>query len=228
MADANGLPGQAAGFTGYLYGHAIYPLLFNPELRLSAWPGESERDFRARCRQGAREARDAAVDELASKYHAQLARLDEQHARAQQELARAQAENEAHQQAGPTGLGSLIGALGLFGRRGEAERATASPKTAATHGAYGAHAYESEALAEISRIQGDAARAQQQMRADAEALTQRWSQAAANIQAVRLTPHRTGIQVRWIALAWAGSWEIGYMNTAGQARVETVPAYPLT
>ena len=52
------------------------------------------------------------------------------------------------------------------------------------------------------------------------------AQAAANVQALHLMPDKTGVEVRTVALAWAGSWEIEYMNAEGQARVETVPAYP--
>ena len=61
-------------------------------LKVYSQPAESERDFKARVQQAARERRDDDVDKLRKKYATQIDRIEERLAKEQQELAQDEAE----------------------------------------------------------------------------------------------------------------------------------------
>ena len=63
-------------------------LLKSPRLEQSSNPGESERDFRVRLQQHAREQRDAAVEKLRQKYAPKIAALEERRRRSEQAVER--------------------------------------------------------------------------------------------------------------------------------------------
>ncbi len=75
VTDAHEFSGLAGDLADALYRSQAIHLLWNPALKLASRPGESERDFRIRCLQAAREQRDAAVDRLRDKYSDQIQRL---------------------------------------------------------------------------------------------------------------------------------------------------------
>ena len=45
---------------------------------------------------------------------------------------------------------------------------------------------------------------------DADALTEQWTSAAADIQKTKIAPKKTDIDVQMVALAWAPTWEVTY------------------
>ena len=64
------------------------------------------------------------------------------------------------------------------------------------------------------------------MEQDANALTEQWTTAAADIQQTKIAPKKTDIDVQMVALAWAPNWEVTYEDARGRARTDVVPAYP--
>lgn len=84
--------------------------------KLTSAGGESERDFRVRCRQAAREARDAQREKLRQRYEAKMATLSERLDRAQRAVARE--EQQAGQRKVDAAIGVGTALLGSFlGRR---------------------------------------------------------------------------------------------------------------
>ena len=79
-------------FGTWLYQTQKLSILRSPATGLTSNAGESERDFRTRLQQGAREQRDAVAETLRQKYAPKLAALQERLRRAQQAVERQQAE----------------------------------------------------------------------------------------------------------------------------------------
>ena len=206
-----------------LYRTQGYELAFNPTLKLYGRPGESERDFRVRCDQAAREQRDAAVDKLKTKYETQLDRIQTKLGREQQDLAEAKATYKGRQtEEVLSGLESVAGMFGLFGRRKKSLSSAATKRRMTSS----AQADVAESEADIARLQAQVEDVKSQMAQDADALTEQWTSAAADIQVTKIAPKKTDIDVQMVALAWAPNWEVTYEDTRGRARTDVVPAYP--
>ena len=93
-------------------------------------PNESERDFRVRLGQQAREARDLAVEELRKKYAPKVAMLQERLRRAQQAVEREQQQSSAQTMSSVISVGaSLLGAF--MGRKVISKTTIASAASAA-------------------------------------------------------------------------------------------------
>jgi len=214
-------------FSDHLYRNESYALASNPALKLTAAPGESERDFKVRCQQVAREARDAEVDKLRDKYEVKLKRLEDRRSKEERELAEDKAEFQGRVgEEVLSGLSSVAGALGLFGRK---SRSLSGLSTAARKRrmSSSAKADIAESEAEIARMQADIEELKGQMEEDANALTQKWAEVVDAIEEVKITPGRTDVDVRMVALAWAPNWEVTCEDARGRQRTDAVPAYPV-
>ncbi|MFH1086531.1 MAG: ATP-binding protein, partial [Chloroflexota bacterium] len=102
------------GFSTWVYQNHKQALWRSPSTGSLSRPGESERDFRIRLHQSAREERDAAVEKLRQKYASKITTLQERKRRAEQtvDVQRAQARQQKAQAAisvGATILSVLTG-----------------------------------------------------------------------------------------------------------------------
>ncbi|MCX7706692.1 MAG: hypothetical protein N2204_01615, partial [Anaerolineae bacterium] len=224
LSNPRAFSGLETELVDYLYRSEAYALAYNRTLKIYARAGESERDFRARCQQAAREARDQAVDALREKYKVRFRRLEERLAREEQRLAEYKATYKSRLlEEGLSGLASVAGFLGIGGRsRSLSKLTTAATKRRMTTSA---KMEIEEAEAAIARIKDEDAELKAELEQEANALTEQWSQAAQDIEEVKVMPRKTDIKVQLVALAWVPSWEISYEDLRGRARVESVPAY---
>ena len=172
--------------------------------RATSAPGESERDFRIRLQQLAREQRDVQVDALRRKYATKVAAAQEKVRRAEQAMAREQQQASAAKMDTAISVGSAV--LGaLFGRK-KLSVSTMSRAGTAMRGATRA-----------GKEAGDVTRATESAAAAREALLELEQQVAAEIAAVgeggaalsealeeiALKPKASDIHVQAIGLAWA-------------------------
>jgi hypothetical protein len=200
-----------------------YQLAYNPTLKLYGRPSESERDFRVRCDQVAREQRDAGVDMLKAKYETQLDRIEDKLVREQGDLAEAKSTYKGRQtEEVISGLETVAGMFGLFGRRKKSLTSAATKRRMAST----AKANVAESEADIARLQAQVEDVKSQMEQDADALTEQWTAAAADIQVTKIAPKKTDIDVQMVALAWTPNWEVTYEDSRGRSRTDAVPAYP--
>jgi hypothetical protein len=105
-------PEWGTAFKEWIYRNKKLELLKSPSLRVVSEPGESERDFRIRIMQAAREKRDRQVDRLRQKYAPKIATLTDRIRRAEQAVEREKA--QATQQKLSTAISfgaTLLGAL---------------------------------------------------------------------------------------------------------------------
>jgi hypothetical protein len=173
-----------------------------PSMKLTSRAGESELDFKLRISQGAREARDAAVEKLRASYAPKVARLTQRIQTAEQGVAREQ--DQASQQRTQTMVSfgaTVIGAL--LGRKA-VSASTLGRATTAVRGV-GRTVKESQ---DVGRAQEKLAAAREELKAlEAEineeiaALTAVDTGAVA-VETIEVKPKRGGVDVRLVALAW--------------------------
>ena len=75
--DSKDITANKKELADHLYRERSLTLYYSPATKLYADPGESERDFRMRVNQAARELRDEEVDELEDRYKSKLRTLEE-------------------------------------------------------------------------------------------------------------------------------------------------------
>jgi hypothetical protein len=172
-----------------------------PALKLTSEPGETERDFRIRLQQAAREARDAAVDALRAKYATRLERLAARVRAAEEGVGREQqqAQQQKVQSAvsiGATMLGALLGrktvSLATLGRATTAARGVSRTMK------------ESQDVARagerLAAAQSELAALQQEVEAEAAAVPAAGT--STPLETREIAPARGGVEIRVVTLAW--------------------------
>lgn len=200
-------------FAGWLYRNQRLELFTSPRLKITSNPHESERDFRVRLQQTAREHRDEAVERLRQKYAPKIAALEERLRRAEQVAEREaeQAQGAKMQTAisfGSTLLSSFLGrkslSLTTLGRATTAARGVGrSRKEAQDVG----RAQETVVAINQSLADLDA-----QFKAETEAIEKSFDPQTEALETITVKPTKANITVRLASLAWAPYWH----DSAGQ------------
>jgi hypothetical protein len=218
------LPGNASKAKSYdswqkdlatwIYRNQKLELLESPSLEVASNPGESERDFRVRLQQRAREQRDELAEKLRQKYAPKIAALAEKKRRAEQAVEREaeQAKGQKLQTAisfGATLLSSFMGrkaiSLTTLGRATTAARGVSrSMKEAEDVG----RAQESAEAINQQMADLDA-----QFKAETDALEKSNDVQTEQLETVSLKPKKSNISVKLLTLAWAPYWH----DAQGQA-----------
>ncbi|HUS69343.1 MAG TPA: hypothetical protein VM075_01030, partial [Anaerolineae bacterium] len=223
LSTASKLKALEKGFGDHLFASEQLELYHSPLLKLYGEPGESEKDFTVRAQQAAREQRDAEVDQLRKKYQKNLDRLEERLSREEQQLAGDRADYEGRKREELLSAGeTVVGMLGIFGRRSSRGLSTAARKRRMTTQARG-DVQESEE--QIKRLEEEIKQMTQEMEKEAQAMADRWEDAAGEIQTYTVKPRRSDIKVELVTLAWAPYWEIGYRSARGEVAHGRMPAY---
>ncbi|MBI5432868.1 MAG: DUF853 family protein [Planctomycetes bacterium] len=172
------------------------------ELELVGAPGESERDFRLRVDQAAREDRDRSLARLREKFAPKLALLEERKRKREQSVDVQAAQARDAKVSTALSFGSAL--LGMvFGRK-------------SVSGSVGRAATAARGVSRSARESGDVARAEEDVRAVTAELTElqseleaalaaetgRFAGLADAIERVTLRPKKTAVQVRALVLVW--------------------------
>ncbi|PYS70694.1 MAG: ATP-binding protein [Acidobacteria bacterium] len=178
----------------WIYRSRRMELLESPRLKIASNPGESERDFRVRLQQVAREQRDQALDQLKQKLAPKIQALMEKRRRAEQAVEREseQAKGQKLQTAisfGTTILSSFIG------------RKTVS---------VGKSMKESQ---DVGRAEDNVAAIDQKLaeldadfKGETEQLDRLFDPTTEELGKVSLKPTKTNIAVKFLTLVWAPYW----------------------
>jgi len=205
----------------HLYRSSSVTLLYSPVLEAYSQPNESERDFRVRLQQTAREERDADVDKVSERYEKRLGQLQDRLRRAEATLARREADVAARKQATMVSVGESV--VGMFlGRRSTRVASTALSKHRQTTMA---KFKVEEAEEAIEALQQEIKELEEELQEQAAAVRDRWEEALVEFEEVPVTPRRQDIQVDLLGLAWAPHWQITYQDRGGATRTDLVPAY---
>ncbi|MFB3852478.1 MAG: helicase HerA domain-containing protein [Vicinamibacterales bacterium] len=190
-------------FATWLYRSQSLELLRSEPHGLVSNPGESERDFRIRLQQAAREQRDAAVERLRRKYAPKVATLQERLRRAEQTVAREAEQVSQQKMQTAISLGATV--LGaLFGRK----KLGASTIGRATTTARGVGRTAREAQ-DVTRAKETVAAVREQIedlerRLQEETAEIETSLEAGNapVETINVKPRKSDITVKLVALTW--------------------------
>jgi hypothetical protein len=191
----------------WIYRNQRLELLESPALEIVSNPGESERDFRVRLQQLAREQRDDAVEKLRKKYAPKFEVLEDRKRRAEQAVAREteQASGQKMQTAisfGATLLSSFLG-------RKRTSMSTLGRATTAARGV-GRSMKEAEdverAQDNVEAITQKLADLEADFQAETRALEQSFDPQTEQLETVSLKPTKANIAVKVLTLAWAPYW----------------------
>jgi hypothetical protein len=214
-AKAKSYPTWRKDFASWLYRAQRLELLESPSLEIASNPGESERDFRVRLQQIAREQRDQAVEKLRQKYATRFAQLEDRKRRAEQAVAREaeQAKDQKLQTAisfGATLLSSFMG-------RKRASMSTIGRATTAVRGV-SRTMRQSE---DVDRAEDNVAAVTQRLadleaefKAEADTIERSFDPQTEQLGTVSLKPTKANINVKLLTLVWAPYWQ----NAQGEAK----------
>ncbi len=187
----------------HVYRHASLTVHHCAQLGEYAAPGGDETAFRARLAQRLREQRDAAVDNLRTKFDAKIARAEEQLRKATQRVEREQAQARSMTTSSALSVGgSLLGALFGSGRSGSAlRRAGSAARSAGRIGkerADVAHAEQNLAAehAEVEQLRTE-------LDAEVEKLVAAHDPNSLRVETVAIRPRKADIAVEDLALVWS-------------------------
>ena len=191
----------------WIYRNHRLELFESPSLDVASNPGETERDFRVRLQQIARERRDEAVEKLRRKYAPKFAQLEERKRRAEQAVAQQQdqAQGQKYQTAisfGATLLGSLLGrkaaGLGTLGRATTTARGVSRSMKEAED--------VTRAEENVAAVAQKLADLEAEFKAEAAGVERLLDPQTEELAKVSLKPKKVNIDVKLVALAWAPYW----------------------
>jgi hypothetical protein len=179
-------------------------LFHSPALGELSKPGESERDFRIRLTEKAREKRDDQVAELRKKYAAKVDQIEERLRRAEQ--AKEKQAEQARQQTWHTlvSTGTAVAAA-LFGRK-LFSRTNLNKATSAVRGvgrAMEERGDVSRAEENLEALKTQLTELNAQMEAEIDRLEERFDPESEELETIGLKPRKTDVEVRLLRLAWA-------------------------
>lgn len=194
-------------YASWLFRTAKLELFRSPSLQELSRPGESERDFRVRMQQRARERRDQTAEKLRQKYAPKFAALQDRIRRAEQAVER---EKEQAKQSGiqaALSVGATI--LGAFmGRKTISQ--TNIGKAATALGKAGRTIKDTKEIG----IAQDTVQALQRQLADLEAQFKHEADALAGpdpqsetLESASLRPTKANISIKTVSLAWTPYWQ---------------------
>jgi hypothetical protein len=197
-----------------LYRTSKLHLLRSPGLKIVSNPGESERDFRVRVRQIAREDRDEQVDKLRQKFAPKFAAIQERIRKA--ELAMDVQAKQASASKIQTAISVGATILGAFLGRKTISAGNIGKATTAARGV-GRSVKESEdvdrAEQNIAAIKAQLDALEQQLQTEIGEIDADVNKSADELESVPLKPKKSDITVRTVALAWAPHWKVGDEET---------------
>ena len=205
-------------FTTWIYRNQKLELFESPSLEVASNPGESERDFRVRLQQQAREQRDETAEKLRQKYAPKIAALEEKKRRAEQAVDREaeQAKGQKMQTAisfGATLLSSFMGrkavSISSLGRATTAVRGVGRTMKEAKD--------VDRAEETVEAVSQQLADLDAQFKAETEAVEKSSDPQTEQLETISLKPKKANISVKLLTLAWAPYWH----DVQGQA----VPAW---
>ncbi|TNF81143.1 MAG: ATP-binding protein [Acidobacteria bacterium] len=187
----------------HLYRNSQLELFKSPTFKLIAEPGESERDFRIRLADQAREERDRRVEELRAKHTTKVEKLEERLRRARQKLEKEKEQASREKLQTVISVGTTL--LSVF---------TGGKKLSKTN--IGKAQTAARGVGRASKEAGDVDRAEEdldtlskkleelhkELESEVQQLEERFDPEREELEIVTVRPRKSDIDVRLVTLAW--------------------------
>jgi len=205
----------------YLYHNSSVTLLYSSALETYSKPGESEREFRMRLQQIAREKRDEEIDEITERHDDKLDRLEDRLRREEADLGQREADVSARKRETLVSVGESV--VGVFlGRRSFRMASTALSKQ---RQAAKAKLQLEEARDDVTALEEDIKELEAELREEVEAARERWESALTDLEEYEVRPRRKDVQISLFALAWAPHWQVTYQDRSGATHTQLIEAF---
>jgi len=190
-------------FVDWLYRNEVLELLQSPSFKLISEPGESERDFRIRLQQSAREHRDSEIDKIRKKYTSRINTLEERVRRAEQSVRRQEDQSKQHKMQTVISVGSTI--LGSFLGKSPVSATTLGRATTSARGAGRVLKSQedikrAEETLEVHRQQLQ--ELEEEFKRETELLEAALDPLSEELETLTIKPLKKDISLRLFALAW--------------------------
>ncbi|MEA3376979.1 MAG: type IV secretion system DNA-binding domain-containing protein, partial [Chloroflexota bacterium] len=205
----------------YLYHNSSVTLLHSPLLDVYSHPSETEREFRMRLQQAARERRDEEIDDITERYEKKIDTVEDRLRRKEADLAEREADVAARKRATLVSVGESV--LGVFlGRRSTRMASTALSKQRM---AAKAKLKVEEAEEDVAELEEDIEELEAELEEEVAELTARWEDSLAGLEEYEVRPRRKDVRISFFGLAWAPHWHITYQDPDGATRTELIEAF---
>jgi hypothetical protein len=194
--------------TDWLYRHRKIELFKSSNLKEFSRPGETERDFRIRLSQRAREARDEALEKLRKKYAPKLSRLEDRIRRAEQAVERETEQAKAQKMQTAISVGATL-LSAVLGRKAVSRSSMGRATTAARGASRSMKEAQDIARARenVGALQETLAALEADFQSETEAVRQQFDPELEDLETVVIRPKKKDISVKLVALGWAPHWE---------------------
>ncbi len=206
----------------WLYYNCRLTIQTHPALGIYQGPKEASREFRIRLQQAAREQCDQEVDALEEQVAQQINRLEEKMRKTERNRSAVETDYQARQQQEWIGIGESVLSW-VLGRRNSRTLSTAASRRRMTTQAAQALA---ASQTELTDLQQAIAQLEAELQAQTAEITHKWENLANDLDSEELSPRRTDVDVKLVALAWLPSWVIRYAD-GPTVRTDTIAAYQL-
>jgi hypothetical protein len=187
----------------HLYRNSQLELFKSPTFGIVAEPGESEREFRVRLADLAREERDQRVEELRAKHAAKVEKLEERLRRARQKLEKEQEQAKQEKWQTAISVGTTLLSV-LTGGKKVSSSTIGKAKTAAR--GVGRSAKEAgdvdRAEEDIETLTGNLEELESELEGDLRELENRFDPEQEELETVTVRPRKSDVEVRLVTLAW--------------------------
>jgi len=206
-SNAKSYPEWGTTFKEWIYRNKKLELFKSPSFGVVSDPGESERDFRIRLTQAAREKRDQQIERLRQKYVPKIGVLQDRIRRAEQAVEREKAQATQQKLSTAISFGATL-LTALTGRKAVSQSTLG--RAATTARSAGRTLKESQDIARadenvqaLAKQLGDL---QALLDQETEEVKASGDPLAENLEACEVRPKKTDISVSQVSLAWFPFW----------------------
>jgi len=206
-SNAKSYPEWGTTFKEWIYRNKKLELFKSPSFGVVSDPGESERDFRIRLTQAAREKRDQQIERLRQKYVPKIGVLQDRIRRAEQAVEREKAQATQQKLSTAISFGATL-LTALTGRKAVSQSTLG--RAATTARSAGRTLKESQDIARadenvqaLAKQLGDL---QALLNQETEEVKASGDPLAENLEACEVRPKKTDISVSQVSLAWFPFW----------------------
>ncbi len=190
-------------YVDWLFRNQHIELLQSKLFKQVSEPGESERDFRVRLQQVAREQRDQAVEKLRQRYNSRIATLEDRVRRSEQTVQSRHDQARQHKTQTAISVGATI--LGSFLGKSPVNASTLGRATTAARGAGRVTRSQEDARRAAETLEANKARLQEleaEFRRETDLLNASMDPMTEELEQYTVKPFKKDIHLRLFALAW--------------------------
>lgn len=190
------------GFADWLYGSQTYDLFYSNATEQTSNAGESERDFRLRLQQVAREQRDTTIAALRDQYANKLKPIEDRIFRAQQALEKEKAQSRSQKIEGVLNIGMSVLGMVFGGKRRSSSVSGVISGVRSAGRVYREGEDVDRAEESIERLTEQKAAMTAEMEEQVRQIQAGPDPMTEPLEKIQIKPKKTNITVRFVGLVW--------------------------